>query len=215
MSVANYGVLKARPIRGQRGTAHFHIRAVAHNIHYRVAVNMQSAQPPSEVLYCVCQPFAPPHLRELQALPVGFTALPRRPGGLALDFVRQPPFDMKKLKSLPASVPGPANDLEDVLGELVFQAIRDAGALVYAIGSGWGPEPHTPDRIFGFTPGHGVHDIHMNQGNDNQFRADDGVWQDGALLIQYAAPAEWAAIFLAFQSQSWRTDNVTGHATHG
>jgi len=53
----------------------------------------------------------------------------------------------------------------------------------------------------------------MNQGSSPQFAADDGVWQDGALLIQLGAPAvEWAAVFLAFQSQAWRTDDVSGHA---
>src|SRR5947209_15855265 len=53
--------------------------------------------------------------------------------------------------------------LEDVLGKLIFEAIRQQGAMIYALGSRWGPEPHTPDRYFGFIPGNGVHDIHMNQ----------------------------------------------------
>jgi uncharacterized protein YukJ len=38
-------------------------------------------------------------------------------------------------------------------------------------------------KVFGFLPGNGVHDIHMNQGNSQQFRGDDGVWQDGGLLL--------------------------------
>jgi uncharacterized protein YukJ len=215
MTVPNYGVLKARPIRVQRGTTHLHIRAAAHNTHYRVAVNVQSAEPPSEVRYCVCRPFHGAQVQALAALPMGFTSVVTKPGGLAMDFVRQPPFDPKTLRLLPSDVPGPGNDLEDLVGGLVCEAIRDQHALVYAIGSRWGPEPRTPDRVFGFTPGNGVHDIHMNQGNNARFGADDGVWQDGALLVQYAAPAEWAAIFLAFQSQSWRTDNLSGHAAHG
>jgi hypothetical protein len=69
--------------------------------------------------------------------------------------------------------------------------------------------------VFGFSPGNGVHDIHMNQGNNGPFVRDDGVWQDGALLFHFADPDQWAAIFLAFQSQAWHTDDTTGHALPG
>ena len=69
-----------------------------------------------------------------------------------------------------------------------------------------------PDKIFGFRPGNGVHDIHMNQGNSGRFRDDDGVWQDGGLLFQFPGEDRWVAIFLAFQSQAWHTDDTTGHA---
>jgi len=41
--------------------------------------------------------------------------------------------------------------------------------------------------------------------------ADDGVWQDGALLLHFPGQAQWVGIFLAFQSQAWHTDDVTGH----
>ena len=52
----------------------------------------------------------------------------------------------------------------------------------------------------------------MNQGNSQQFRRDDGVWQDGGLLLHFPAQEQWAAIFLAFQSQAWHTDDRTGHS---
>jgi uncharacterized protein YukJ len=211
--IPNYGILKARPITGRRGTAHYHIRAVVGGTHYRVAVNVQSDVPPSELCYVVAQPFTHPKLSALAALPQGFTPVPSRPGGLALDFVRQALFERRDLRKLAADRPGPNNDLEDIVGSLIGPAIRDPRGMIYAIGSRWGPERRTPDRIFGFTPGNGVHDLHMNQGNSARFRADDGVWQDGALLIQLSQPAlAWAAVFLAFQSQAWRTDDVSGHA---
>jgi hypothetical protein len=42
------------------------------------------------------------------------------------------------------------------------------------------------------------------------------VWQDGGLLIQFPRPRRtrdrWTAVFLAFQSQVWRTDDRTGRA---
>jgi hypothetical protein len=52
----------------------------------------------------------------------------------------------------------------------------------------------------------------MNQGNSQAFRRDDGVWQDGGLLLWFPAQDQWVAIFLAFQSQAWHTDDQTGHA---
>src|SRR6185503_559346 len=90
-----------------------------------------------------------------------------------------------------------------------------------AFGERWGPEAQKKDKYFGFLPGNGIHDIHMNQGNVGQFTSDDGVWQDGALMIHVPAtlaadgstlsPEQWVAVFLAFQSQAWHTDDVTGH----
>jgi len=86
---------------------------------------------------------------------------------------------------------------------------------VYAFGERWGPEPGTKDKYFGFLPGNGIHDIHMNQGNAGQFAADDGVFQDGGVLVQFPDQQEWIAIFLKFQSQSWHTDDKTGHSITG
>ena len=100
-------------------------------------------------------------------------------------------------------------------------AIQDEHATIYAFGERWGPEPGKADKHFGFLPGNGIHDIHMNQGNAARFRSDDGVWQDGALLLHFPAivdgegrevfPEQWVGVFLAFQSQCWHTDDATGH----
>ena len=86
--------------------------------------------------------------------------------------------------------------------------------MIYAFGERWGPEGQR-DKVFGFQPGNGVHDIHMNQGNAARFVADDGVRQDGALLIHHPGENRWCALFLAFQSQALHTDDETGHALPG
>jgi hypothetical protein len=57
-----------------------------------------------------------------------------------------------------------------------------------------------------------VHEIHMNQGNSQQFREADGVWNDGGLIFHFPEQRQWVGVFTAFQSQSWHTDDVTGHA---
>jgi uncharacterized protein YukJ len=90
-------------------------------------------------------------------------------------------------------------DLGEFLDHHVQKALNDPEARVFAFGQRWGPEDKR-DKIFGFAPGNGVHDIHMNQGNTGRFTADDGVWQDGGLLIR---PSSGRALFLAFGSQSW------------
>ena len=51
----------------------------------------------------------------------------------------------------------------------------------------------------------------MNQANVGRFVRDDGVYQDGALLLHFPAAQQWVAIFLKFQSQTWHTDDATGH----
>jgi len=131
---------------------------------------------------------------------------------VALDFIRANLFDRQLLRPVPATAPGPDNDLADKLDHFVERAAADPAARIYAFGQWWGPEATTRDKVFGFLPGNGVHDIHMNQGNSQQFRHDDGVWQDGGLLLHYPTQDQWVAIVLAFQSQAWHTDDQTGHA---
>jgi hypothetical protein len=111
---------------------------------------------------------------------------------------------------LPFDVPGPDNDLNEKLDQVVQRAMADGEAMVYAFGERWGPEDKA-DKYFGFLPGNGIHDIHMNQGNVGSFVKDDGVWQDGGALFHFPGEGQWTAVFLKFQSQSWHTDDATGH----
>ena len=71
------------------------------------------------------------------------------------------------------------------------RAVADENALVYAFGERWGPETGEKDKYFGFLPGNGIHDIHMNQGNSGRFVGDDGVYQDGGLLVHFPDQHEW------------------------
>jgi hypothetical protein len=111
---------------------------------------------------------------------------------------------------LPVNAPGPNNDLNEKLDQVVQRAMSDEHALVYAFGQRWGPESKA-DNYFGFKPGNGIHDIHMNQGNVGRFTNDDGIWQDGGLIFEFPNQNQWTAVFLKFQSQSWHTDDHNGH----
>jgi hypothetical protein len=116
------------------------------------------------------------------------------------------------MRLLPPALEGPDNDLADLLDGWLQRAVGDPTATVYAFGPRFGPEAGVADKVFGFTPANGVHDIHMNQGNAGRFASDNGVRQDGALLVHLPQQSRWVAIFLAFQSQSWHTDDATGHS---
>ena len=176
---------------------------------------MQSQQSPSELLYLVDDDFRHPLTAASAASASGWHALPSQAGRV------QPGLHPRRTSSTAPRCgcsrptrPGPDNDLADLLDHYVQRAIGDPTARVYAFGERWGPEIGVKDKVFGFQPGNGVHDIHMNQGNSARFRGDDGVWQDGGLLIHFPA-SRWVGIFLAFQSQAWHTDDKTGHAIAG
>jgi uncharacterized protein YukJ len=219
MPLANYGVLAGRVVdsraEGGADTPHFQVRIRGGDTDFRLAVNVLSQQAPPELLYVADEAFSHPQLPALVDLPDGFTAVPSQPGGLALDYIRGNLFDPLAMRTLPATAPGPDNDLADKLDHYIGRAAVDPAARIYAFGERWGPEADLPDKIFGFSPGNGVHDIHMNQGNTGQFTRDDGVWQDGGLLIHFPEPDQWVAVFLAFQNQAWHTDDQTGHTIGG
>jgi uncharacterized protein YukJ len=212
----NYGVLSGSVIDHRLASganAHFQLHVVDDDAtHYRIAVNVESRLQPSELEYLIDSNFSHPILNVVAALPPGWNVLDEhKPGGPALDFIRGNLFNRDDMRQLPFDVPGPDNDLNEKLAHYVRRASADEQATVYAFGQRWGPEPGRSDKIFGFVPGNGVHDIHMNQGNVGQFVRDDGVYQDGALLLHFPAQEQWVAIFLKFQSQTWHTDDTTGH----
>jgi uncharacterized protein YukJ len=216
MPLKNYGVLKGRPVDRRLGTGqnpHFQIRVVDNTTDYRIAVNVASQLAPSEVEYLIDPHFSHPFLAQFEALTPGWHTLKPQPGGPALDFIRTNLFDPRKMVPLPLNLPGADNDLNDKIDPHVQRAMSDESATVYAFGERWGPENGLKDKIFGFAPGNGVHDIHMNQGNAGAFVKDDGVYQDGALLLHFPGQSQWVGIFLKFQSQTWHTDDTTGHQT--
>ena len=220
MPLTGYGVLRGKVIdrrrEGSSDTPHFQIRvADGAGVDFRIAVNVKSQSAPSELLYLLEDDFQHPLTAGLETLGPGWHALPSSPGDLSLDYIRANLFDPALMRALPADAAGPDNDLADVLDGHTTRAIGDPSADLYAFGQRWGPEGGVPDKVFGFAPGNGVHDIHMNQGNDPAFTRDDGVWQDGGLLMHFPAVSRWVAIFLAFQSQAWHTDDTTGHAIAG
>jgi uncharacterized protein YukJ len=214
MALRSYGVLKGKAIEVRLGAGqspHYQVRVIDDTTDYRIAVNVKSQLPPSDVEFIIVERFQHSMTAIVESLARGFTALERKPGSGALDFIRGNLFNRADMHPLPFSVPGFDNDLNEKLDRLMQRAVSDENAVVYAFGERWGPEPGTKDKYFGFLPGNGIHDIHMNQGNSGQFVGDDGVYQDGGVLVHFPDQGEWTAVFMKFQSQSWHTDDTTGH----
>lgn len=206
MPLPTYGVLKGTVIGHLRDADddHYQILLRAGKVLHRVAVNVKSSAPnaPSTVLFQSSTKLPADWCALLQALPEGYRKLPRKAGGLAIDYLRGGLVKPATMKPVPPDLPGEANDLKDLVEAATVKAVAQAGAQLYAFGAKWGPEKGKADKYFRFTPGNGIHDIHMNQGNSGQYAADNGPWQDGALVFGYP-DGRWRAFFFAFQSQSF------------
>ena len=212
MPLKAYGVLVGKIVGKRKAVSsnpHFQIKVEGENgVFYRIAVNVKSKVAPSEVKYFLQDNFQHELVQKIKLanLQPGFHKLTKAPNGLALDYIRYNLFRLEDLVPLPFEVDGPNNDLNDHLDFFVTKAKEDEQAVIYAFGEPWGPETEK-DKVFGFQPGRGIHDIHMNQGSEGEFKSTNGIWQDGGMLIHFPSTDKWLAFFTSFQSQSFRTDD--------
>jgi uncharacterized protein YukJ len=210
-------VLVGDPTSGKVVTGsstHYQITMQANGGPFTVAVNIQSVDG-SDVLYAIEENFTPPDEAGLLALPTGMTSLKSEPGGLALDYVRstvngQPMITLEQMTLLPQLRSQGSEDermmnrvrasaLQNAVVTLLNMTIADKDGMIYAFGSAYTDSGKVD----------GIHDIHMNQGNPaNNHGDDNGVWQDGALLIHLPSKGTWTAVFIAFQTESWDTDSA-------
>ena len=212
MPLKSYSVLKGRARAkhaSTEGRPHYHIWLNAAGHDFRATVNVRSMLQPSEMEYVLKFRFRHPITQELTRLGPGLHRVDSQPGGLALDFIRLNLFHRDQMLTLPSSELISGADLNEVLDGLVGGAITDPECWIYVYGEPWAAD--ASDRFFRFYPSRGMHDVHMNQGNDPCHFAQDGVWQDGAVLIEHPSQQRWTGLFLKFQSQSWQTNDTTGH----
>jgi uncharacterized protein YukJ len=169
---------------------------------FRAAINIKSGdKKESRLAYWVDHNFNNhPIVNSLTDLPLGFHPLEETepgPAGLRLDYIRSNLFNIDTGRILPHDKPGPDNDIIDALEPEIKEAIGQH-ANIYLFG-----EP--------FDDRKGIHNVHMNQGNIQQYKGDDGVFQDGGLLINYPRSGRWVGVFTGFASQAVHTDD-SGHA---
>ena len=213
MPIHNYGVWVANPVRVSAERAEEDPRTPHIHLFYddgsggefgnarRASINVKSSSELSELVYWKIPDFRHPIVGSLRGLPMGFTPIPSRPGGAALDYIRGNLIDLGVGRILPHDQPGPEDDIIDYVMPEIQSAIG-RNARVYLFG-----EPYDDMQ--------GIHDVHMNQGSKGRFKKYNGVWQDGGMIIHYPEEDRFTAIFLAFASQAAHTDETHGHALPG
>ncbi len=228
MPLQHYHIFAGRYDRGLMApdANHFEIKLNTGGDFYRIAVNVRSTDGSMLLSYMddnfqheICN-------RILEAFPadgiydVNITEKRKQVG---LDFLRRNMVsDFNKMILLPNNAPGLDNDLEDKLRLVLDKSKADPQARIFAFGEKW-ESTTNKDKYFPEIKDQGLHDIHMNQGNPTgSFDKDNGVFQDGGLLIHFPSLNRWTVILLAFQTQfntlnptNLHTDDVTGHRIVG
>jgi uncharacterized protein YukJ len=96
MPLKSYGAVRGRVVDHRLATAanaHFQLHVRDGETSYRVAINVESKESPSELEYVMDSAFAHPLLDAVAALPGGWSEIESERGGAALDFIRGNLFD--------------------------------------------------------------------------------------------------------------------------
>ena len=133
----------------------------------------------------------------------------------ALDYIKGNLFDPRKMRVLPSQSAG-GDDLVHRL-EALLSVAREQNDDIVIVGSQFKTSPGQTDAVFGETPAFGIDNTHMAQGDPPKIDAklhENGAWHDGAIFLLSTNTDRVTAIFLAFQTQAWQTDE-NGQARDG
>ncbi len=217
----SYSVIKCKPLQGvpwnyqksspstkvrpgySHASPHYHLIAeIDNNQQYTIVINIESKDPKSPLLlYYIDESYKNDITSKLiDKFEDNYDIIqpPCESNGIALDYVKGNIFDPNNMVTEQY-----LSDGEDSLNEVIDNYVQGAisgGADVYAFGMSYSDAGQNK----------GVHDIHMNQGNESQYSSEDGIYQDGGFFIHYPSIDKWIAMFFAFQSQSFDTDE-NGH----
>lgn len=224
MPLQHYHIFAGRYDRGLMApdANHFEIKLNTGGDFYRIAVNVRSKDGSMLLSYVdenfqheICNRL----LADFPADGVFDVNTIEKRKQFGLDFLRRNMVgDFNSMVPLPNNAPGLDNDLEDKLRLALDKSKADPQARIFAFGEKWRSTTNK-DKYFPEIKDQGLHDIHMNQGNPTgSFDKDNGVFQDGGLLIYFPSLNRWTVILLAFQTQfntlnpnTLHTDDVTGH----
>lgn len=213
-----YGVLHAKLDRwkredfsaGSSKSPHLQVRVLeAQDKPWRIPVNVRSSDhTKSLAIFHRADPLlGNPIVDALGQFPWGLTDLHHQPRSAsnALDYLRAPLFDWPTGVALPPSGSGPDDDVQDVLSRYL-QELKAVDGELFGFGSHWHDSAPKPGIDTEFGTVHGLHDIHMNQGNPpGPFQADNGIFNDGGLILKF--PDRLVGLFFRFKTQWLPTDN--------
>jgi uncharacterized protein YukJ len=221
MSHLTYSLLKGRALDAKpfgsnpHQRPHYHLLIEGGGARFDVAVNIASEDPHVQdvrVLYAVKPNIQPANADSLKALEEGVRNLPAG-SPLRLDYVADGLVSQGEMSLLPLYDPAATRPASDEIADLVNRAVNYPQAQVYAFGHRY-THPLPQNDAWGFSPDDGVHNIHMNQGNaPGNHDNENGRHEDGALWIYFGDTDTWAAVYVAFQTQSW-DNKPNGYPKH-
>lgn len=200
MPIGHYSVLKGHPLsmsEHEKHGAHYIVALTDGSESFSAAINVLSMEG-SLVLYAIKEIQSPVEQDKISALPYGMSEL--EPGdSISMDYVRMRSEGRPVITRAEMSLLPPPDDSEGTTHLAFSNAIeglleaceRDPNAIILVFGSAFSAN--------------GIHDTHMNQGNYGEHARDNGVWQDGMVLL--FIDQKWYSIFIAFQTQCWMTDD--------
>lgn len=204
MSEARYGVLIGRVKSleadpAEEKTPHYMIIVeVNEQEDYRIAINCKSnSKVKSQVMYHINDDIKTELCEYLKKMGMGFNEIDYRRNinaNIAVDYIRSKLIDQEDMQVVPYDIEG-EKDLKGFLNYYLEGAVQNAQVTVYVFGT-----------YYESSNGKGVHNIHMNQGNRNKHFDENQIYRDGCFFIHNIQEDRWIACFLAFQSQSWHTD---------
>ncbi|WP_424526525.1 DUF2278 family protein [Spiroplasma endosymbiont of Glossina fuscipes fuscipes] len=181
-----------------RGNPHFNLEITDKNDQsYTVNINVRSRIKPHDVLYFIKQNYQNDIVDRCFALDdTVHSNLTTGKDGYCLDYLKGNLFDYRYITILPYIGDEETSELETLFKQIVSPALNNSKYRIGIWGMGYG------------NPIDGVHDIHMNQGNNGTFKKENGPWQDGAFAI-YNVETKTVEniIFIMFQSQCTTTDD--------
>ena len=125
---------------------------------------------PSELLYLVDDDFQHPVTRRREDSTRLASAGPG-PGGPNLDYIRGKPLRRGADAVAAAGRGGSRQRPRRPAGPLRAAGHSRSGRAPLLLRPALGARSRRPDKVFGFRPGNGVHDIHMNQGNSRRLHS--------------------------------------------
>jgi len=198
---------------------------------YEAALDVDTPSGPG-VSYRLVDRLTSADLPRLTSLPDGFTALPSTADSGAMDYVRSALLQDRWVFQTARSwlvkrrssdvvderwAPTGIDHLLDWLGRWSWLSWLRWRSFAWVPSDGDNalnvlePLVRSASRIFilgePYTEGLGVHNVHMNQGDPpGSHQPDDGIWQDGAVIIQ-TADGSLTVWQVKFNAQSLRTDD--------
>lgn len=206
MSSANRSLIVGRvcAYRIASGQAHATLLIRSGRSYINVKINVRSMIPPHTLMFSG-QGVSEQLSEQLKVLDEQVFKLGAR-SELSLDYIRDYLMDRSDALRIPYSINDSANPVMHWLSyRFGGSALQAQMPKIYV----WG-QLQSDDLAGSEEEPWVLHDIHMNQGNYGLHQTENRVDGDGGLICEHAN-GEMSALYLAFTSQSWDTDDRDGH----